>query len=99
MKIQVNRSSRSYKVRVRTGPKRYTLNINDILQIPEERFDDFLLDLKLWHGAVRNMKKFIDVVAEVEGHKVKTEATQMIWIDDGKHDGKIIINGKEKGSL
>lgn len=71
-------------------PKRYELNIADILQIPEDRFDDFLFDLKKWHSIVRETVNILDTIADAIGEKHASLA-KMIWIDDGKHDGKLII--------
>lgn len=72
--------------------KRYELNIADLLQIPEESFDNFLIDLKKWHRAARSTLNLLNTLAEATGEKdVPPAVTKMVWIDDGKHDGKIII--------
>lgn len=80
-------------------PRQYELNIADILQIPEDRFDDFLIDLAKWHSACRNFTNLINTIAEAVGEEAPGQPAKMVWIDDGKHDGKIIVNGEEKGSL
>ena len=73
------------------GPKEYKLNAQDLLQIPEDRFDDFLVDLKKWHGAARNTIKFIETIAKASNQPMPKRLGTLRWIDDGKHDGKIII--------
>ena len=72
-------------------PKTYTLNIQDILQIPEESFDNFLTDLRLWHKSARNMVNLLNTIADATDQPIPDEFVTMRWIDDGKHDGKIII--------
>lgn len=72
-------------------PKEYALNVQDLLQIPEDRFDDFLIDLKKWHGAVRNTVEMIETIAKATNKPLPKEVVTMRWIDDGKHEGKIII--------
>lgn len=75
-------------------PKEYKLKIDDLLQIPEDRFDDFLIDLKKWHSAVRNTKKMIETIAKATALPIPKEMLSMRWIDDGKHEGRIIISQK-----
>ena len=80
-------------------PKEYQLNIGDILQIPEDSFDNFLIDLKKWHGAVRSTVGMLEAVAKATNQPMPKELVTMKWIDDGKHEGKIIIKSaklKEK---
>lgn len=77
-------------------PKEYTLNIQDILQIPEESFDNFLTDLKMWHKSARNTVNLLETIAKATNQPIPEEFITMRWIDDGKHDGKIIITEKTK---
>lgn len=63
--------------------------ITDILAIPEESFDDFLIDLKSYYQFGRSMPQLIDNVAEVSGIQTKTVLQKMTWIDDKKHDATI----------
>lgn len=74
--------------------KRYKLNLQDLLSIPEDRFDDFLVDLKTWHKAVRDFIGLIDATGKAKGMSTEDmlKATKLVWIDDGKHDGKIIVS-------
>lgn len=75
--------------------KRYKLTkIADLFEIPTERFDDFMVDLKMWHSAGRATKQLIDTIAEVVGEEAPKDPITMVWIDDGKHEGKIIIKKK-----
>jgi hypothetical protein len=80
-------------------PKKYELNIKDLLQIPEDRFEDFIIDLVKWHSATRNFVKLLEELGKAINTPDAIGHTKMIWIDDGKHEGKIIINGIDKGSL
>lgn len=72
-------------------PKEYDLDIGDLIQIPEDRFDDFLIDLKKWHKSVRNTIKMLETIAKATNQPMPRELLSLRWIDDGKHDGHIII--------
>lgn len=72
----------------------YTLDIGDLLKIPEDRFDDFVIDLKKWHKSVKATVDTINEVAKAIGEPPVVLGT-MRWIDDGKHNGKITIEVKE----
>jgi len=76
-------------------PKEYQLNIGDILQIPDDSFDNFLIDLKKWHGAVRSTIDMLEVIAKATNQPMPTELVTMKWIDDGKHNGKVIIQSAQ----
>lgn len=75
---------------------RYELAIGDLLQIPDDRLDDFIVDLKKWHSAVRATLNLLDTIAEATGEKPPSTMAKMTWIDDGKHDGKIIFKTPTK---
>jgi len=79
--------------------KEYQLNIGDILQIPEDSFDNFLIDLKKWHGAVRRTVDMLEVVAKASNQPMPKELVTMKWIDDGKHEGKIIIKSTPPAAI
>ena len=73
--------------------KRYTIEkISDIFQIPEDRFDDFLVDFKSYYNMGQPMAKLIKEVAKTGGVAVDVLPMHMVWVDDGKHDAKVIIN-------
>lgn len=74
--------------------KKYELNLQDLLAIPEDRFEDFIVDLRQWHKAVRNFVALINATGKAKGlsEDDMLKATKLVWIDDGKHDGKIIVN-------
>lgn len=73
-------------------PKRYELKvISDILEIPEASFDDFLTDLKKWHKAIRATYTLIKTLNDATGETLPDNIITMVFIDDQKHDGKIII--------
>ncbi len=72
--------------------------ITDIFLIPEDKFDDFLIDFKAYYHYGKSLASLIDVVAKAKGMDTKTIPQHMIWIDDGKHDAKIRITPKSKPS-
>ena len=74
--------------------KRYELDLQSLLEIPEDRFADFLIDLKKWHSEVRNFISLIEATGKAKGMSAEEMllATKLVWIDDGKHDGKIIVS-------
>ena len=77
--------------------KRYELHIADLLAIPVNRFDDFLIDLKKWHKAARSTLEMINTIAAAAGESdVPAELAKMVWVDDGKHEGKVIIKSVER---
>lgn len=77
--------------------KRYELkNIGDLLNIPEDKFDEFLVDLKKWHKAARAARNMAGAIAEAAGEKLPANAITMVWIDDGKHEGKVVFVNKKK---
>lgn len=69
--------------------------ITDIFQIPEEGFDDFLVDLRAYYSFGKHMTALIDEVAAVGGVKTKTVPQKFTWIDNGKHDATIKLVLKE----
>lgn len=73
-------------------PKRYKIEkITDIFQIPEDRFDDFLVDFKSYYQMGRPMADLLKETAKVGGIDVEVLPLKMTWIDDGKHDVTIKI--------
>lgn len=74
--------------------KRYELDLQSLLEIPEDRFADFLIDLKKWHSEVINFINLIVATGKAKGmsREEMLRATKLVWIDDGKHDGKIIVS-------
>jgi len=66
--------------------------INYIFQIPEDKFDEFLVDFKAYYHFGRGFSSLVDTVAEATGVITKTAPQHMTWIDDGKHDAKIRFN-------
>ena len=80
-------------------PKQYKLHTSDLLAIPEDRFDDFLIDLKKWHKIMRQTLGMLNNIAKFTGEtEVPPDVGYMVWIDDGKHDGKVIIK-QTKGKV
>ena len=72
---------------------RYQLKtLRDILEIPEDRMDAFLPELKMWHQQAHAWRELLAATAEASGIAGEIEVTTqgMTWIDDGKHD--ITIN-------
>ena len=74
-------------------PKRYRVEkLTDLFEIPEDRMDDFLVDLKAWHSLAQSVPKLLDAVGEASGVKLKaTRPTFMTWVDDGRHDARVHI--------
>ena len=71
-------------------PKTYRIEkLTDILQIPEDRLDYFLEDLKTYHHMGIHMTKLLETVAEVGGIKAEVIPRHMNWIDDDKHEVKV----------
>ena len=71
-------------------PKRYEIrHINDIFSVPEDRFDDFLVDLKSFYTLAKPMCDLVDTTAQTVGLNVSTMPESFTWIDDGKHDATI----------
>lgn len=61
----------------------------------KDNLDDFLVDLKgllTEAHAIRTIAEFLGKGLHVEKQKITTEG--FTWIDDGKHDIKIIIGTK-----
>lgn len=75
--------------------KRYELDLQSLLEIPEDRFADFLIDLEKWHKAVRDFIALIEATGKAKNMTAEDmlKATRLVWIDDGKHEGKIIVDG------
>lgn len=77
--------------------KRYEIEkITDILAIPEEGIDDFLTDLKAYYQLGRSISELTDEVSVVAGIKTKTVLQKFTWIDDKKHDAKIVLKPATK---
>lgn len=76
--------------------KKYSLKLMvDMFAIPEDRFDEFLVDLRKWHKIGTGFNNVVQSVAKAVGVKMPEDYMTMRWLDDGIHDGdtKIIING------
>lgn len=68
--------------------KKYRIEkLLDILDIPAESIDDFLVDLKAWHETVNAIKAVPNILSIPEGSITTCEF--MTWIDDKKHDVRI----------
>lgn len=64
----------------------------DMFQIPPERFDEFIIDLKKWHkfgSAFHDLAKAIEKV--VPNEELPPDYMTMRWIDDGIHDGDVKV--------
>jgi hypothetical protein len=75
-----------------TEPKRYEIEkLTDILQIPEDKFDAFVEDLRTYHTMGIHMTKLLETVAEIGGIKAEVIPQKMTWIDDDKHDATVYL--------
>lgn len=73
--------------------KTYVLKlITDMYEIPENRFDDFIIQLKKWHKETRSLVELIKTLNEVAGEKLPEEFAVMKWIDDGIEEGHTKVN-------
>jgi len=64
----------------------------DMLAIPEDRFDEFLIDLKKWHIVAKGFDDLFKAVSDVAGEKVPKDYMIMRWTDDSIHSGPVKIN-------
>lgn len=72
--------------------KKYELaKLTDILEIPEESMDNFLVDLKAWHGLFHSFNELGKAIGDIKGVDGSIGTEGMTWIDDGKHDAKVTI--------
>jgi len=68
--------------------KKYKIEkLTDILNIPAESIDDFLVDLKSWYEIVNAVKAIPNIMSIPEGQIALSKF--MTWIDDKKHDIRI----------
>lgn len=79
-----------------TGRRYEIKHISDIFNIPEDRFDDFLVDFKSFYQLGKPMAELIETIAnEAAKLQVKPAIEKMAWIDDGKHNAKIYIKPQD----
>lgn len=79
--------------------KRYEIKtLQDILEIPEDRMDAFMPDLKAWHQQVHAWKELLTATADALEVPAEFEVASqgMIWIDDDERKITIHINAKEQ---
>lgn len=78
--------------------KKYEITyISDIFQIPEDRFEDFLVDFKSFYNLGKPMADLIKTIGnEVAKVEIESVIKKMVWIDDNKHDATIILNTPKK---
>jgi hypothetical protein len=72
--------------------ERYDIEkITDIFQIPEDKFEEFLVDFKTYYELGKAMMELIPAVSNTSGIKADARVVpqKMTWIDDGKHDANI----------
>ena len=71
--------------------------ISDIVKVVNEKnVDNFLIDFGDWLNATLQVNSLNDTLSKVSKLKIIQDIDKMIWIDDGKNDGKIIIDIKKK---
>lgn len=77
-------------------PNKYTIEkITDIFQIPESKFEDFLVDFKAYYQLGRSFPKALEELARVGGVEAQVVPTKMVWIDDGEHEARINITHRK----
>lgn len=73
-------------------PKRYEIEkLTDILEIPEEKFDAFVEDLRTYHTMGIHMTKLLETLADIGGVKAEVIPQKMTWIDDGEHNATVYL--------
>ena len=78
-----------------SDPKEYTIEtLADISQIPQESLADFFIDLKSWLLLRNQVVKTNDLL----GVEIMKPPSDIIWMDDGKHDMTIEIEKEESES-
>ena len=65
-------------------------HISDILDIPEDKFEDFLIDFKKCYDISKNLREITLILGDETDNK--TFMPRMEWIDDGKHDSTVEVN-------
>lgn len=79
-------------------PKKYELKLmSDMLDIPEDRFEEFLIDLRKWHKVSIGFDKLFRETAKETNKAIPKDYIAMRWVDDCIHDGpvKVIVEGKK----
>ena len=61
--------------------------VNDMLKIPADKVDHFLVDLRNYLNTINHLKTLADEVDTGGG---------FTWVDDGKHDHKFNVTFEEK---
>jgi len=80
--------------------KRYKIeNIADVFNIPEDRFDDFLVDFASFYHIGGGMADLTEALAEAGGIKAKAAPSYFVWIDDGKHEATVYLTPPEEPKL
>lgn len=71
------------------------VKLSDILEIPADRLDAFLPELKEWILLSRDMDETFRTIAEVVNEPYQPDF-YMNWIDDGKTEKKIVVTIKDQ---
>jgi len=80
--------------------KKYDINnISDVLNIPLDRFDDFLVDFKHFYEVAKATCDLCDEISSDIGLKTKTLPQHFVWIDDKKHDANIYLCADNNSKL
>lgn len=76
--------------------KRYSIvKLNDILEIPPEKLDNFIVDLRAWYDLQRGIvTAMADLSKKIEGINSIQIQDGMTWIDDDKNDVTMTIHVK-----
>ena len=68
--------------------------IIDIIKIPEDRLDAFLIELKSWAIMTKSTIDLLKICAEATGEELPRAESGMIWSDDNKNNVSINIGVK-----
>ena len=69
--------------------KKYELKlISDIFDIPSDKWEEFIVDLKSFYDYGQNLAGFGKIIEPDKTPSELLKGTNMTWIDDGKHELK-----------
>lgn len=75
--------------------KRYDIShITDIFAIPEDKWEDFVVDLKAYYDFGHTLPQLFEEIAKAGGIAARSEMGTFTWIDDGKHKATVHIDAK-----
>lgn len=78
-------------------PKIYNIaTIAEIETIPEDKIDDFMIDLKQWLALRKAGKEMNDMLKALSPENMVQTPDSITWVDDGEHSVDLTITAKVK---